>query len=74
MKSRTNTRLNLGTCDIAWRRKKIDCAEFMRVRFTIDSDWRRMSVYFQEYEIQTQIFTQDLNCIETKRNVDDVFN
>ena len=33
--------------------KNIDCAELMRVRLTIDSDWRRMN----EYEIQTQIFT-----------------
>ena len=51
MKPRPNAWWNVATGDIAWRRvifqnlKIIDCAEFMRVRFTIDSDWRRMSVW-----------------------------
>ena len=42
--------------------KNIDCEEFMCVQFTIDFDWR-MSVY-----------SLDLDCFETKRNIDDVFN
>ena len=45
-----NTWWVLATCDIAWRRaifpKKITTAQnFMRVRSTIDSAWRRMSVW-----------------------------
>ena len=48
MKPRPTKWWNLATGDIAWRRvilKKIDCAEFMRVRFTIDSDLRLMSIW-----------------------------
>ena len=37
--------------------KNIDYAEFMRVRITINSDWRRMSVEIMENKMQTQIFT-----------------
>ena len=41
----------------------------MRIRFTIDSDWRRNT----EYEIQTQIFAWP-GCFDTKREVDEAFN
>ena len=39
MKTSPNTWWNSATGDIDY------CAEFMRIRFTIDSDWRRMSVW-----------------------------
>ena len=54
--------------------KNIDWAEFMHVRFTIDSDWRRMSVWIygvQKYKLK---YSLDLDCFETKHIVDDVFN
>ena len=47
MKSRPNTWWNLATGDIP---KNMDCAKLMRVRFTIDSDWRRMIVWI--YRVQ----------------------
>ena len=40
----------------------------MRVRFTIDSDWRRMSVWIK-YKLK---YSLDLDCFKTKRDVDDV--
>ena len=55
--------------DDEWSSKNIDCAEFMRVRITIlDSDWCRMSVWIK-YKLK---YSLDLDCFETKRNVDDV--
>ena len=48
MKPSQNTWWNLATGNIACRRvkfqKNIERTEFMRVRLTIDSDWRRMNV------------------------------
>ena len=45
----------------------------MRVRFTIDSDWRRkyerLNIRSTKYK---QIYSFDLNCFETKRNVEDL--
>ena len=41
MNPRPNTGWNMATTIF---QKNIDCAEFMCVRFTIDSEWRRMSV------------------------------
>ena len=62
----------MATGDIASQReifqKNIDCAEFMCVRFTIDSDFE-----LTEYEIQSQIFTWP-GLFWNQSNVDDVFN
>ena len=58
MKPRPNTWWNLATGDITCLRvifkKNIDCAEFMCIRFTIDSDWRRYwASGFTEYKIHS---------------------
>ena len=47
--------------------KNIDCAEFMRVRFTIDSDWSRMSV--QIYGVLNTNTNIHLTWIVLKPNV-----
>ena len=49
--------------------KNIDCTEFICVPFTKNSDWCRMSVWKYKHK-----YSLDLDCFETKRNVDDVFN
>ena len=54
--------------------KNIDCAELMRERFTIDSDWRRMNVWISGVRNTNSKYSLDLDYFETKRNVDDVFN
>ena len=76
MKPRANMWWHLATGDIAWRRvifqKNIDCAEFMRVRFTIDSDWRRMSVWIYGALKRKHKYSLDLDYFEAKRYVDDV--
>ena len=70
-KTSHNTWWDLATGDIP---KNIDCAEFMRVRFTIDSDWCRMSVWINgELNTNTKIHLT-WKCFETKRNIDDVLN
>ena len=45
----------------------------MRVRFTIDSDWRRLSVliYSAKYKLK---YSLHLDCFETKRYVMYLFN
>ena len=61
IKPRPNTWWNLSTGDSAWRRviflKEIDCAEFMRERFTKNSDWRRINVWIYGVRNKPQIFT-----------------
>ena len=53
--------------------KNIDCAEFMRVRFSMDSDWCRMSVWIYGVQYKHK-YSLHLDCFETKSNVDNVFN
>ena len=56
--------------------KIINCAEFMRIQFTIDSDLGGMSVWIYrvpgtKYKLK---YSLDLDCFEAKHNVDDVLN
>ena len=41
----------------------------MRARFTLDSDWRNLRS--MKYKLK---YSLDLDCLETLRNLDDVFN
>ena len=52
MKTRPNTWWNSATGDIDY------CAEFMRIRFTIDSDWRRMSVWIYRVRLGRHWFSR----------------
>ena len=61
----------LTTCDIP---KMIECTEFIRVRFTIDSDWSCISVWIYGVQNNEHQHSLDLDFFETKCNVDDVFN
>ena len=50
----------------------LDCAEFMPVRFTIDSNLGSMTVLI--FGVRNHKYSLYLDCFENKRNVDDVFN
>ena len=60
-------RPNLATSDI---KRNIDCAEFMCIRFTMAS-YECLNLWSTKHKLKHSL---DLDCFETKLNVENAFN